>query len=391
MVDDRRRLAGLRAKHRLKPRTGLLALLLVGVASTVTWPNVRAAATTTTCAEARGWPAADRLFRGDRRWLGADGAFSVDLGGGRVLWLFGDSWVDAAGSGSRGNAVMLRNTIAIQQGYDPADATIRFHWRAPAAGEARAFFTPAWDDDAWYWPGHGIRLGERLLIFLNRLRPADDDFGFASAGWAIVSITNVDAEPGDWRIESIDAPDDPDGITPGFASVLRHEDYVYAFGTPDAEKSHPLMAARWPVAALERGELSAMQWWGGAAGWVADPEAHARVPLFDHGQSEMSVHFDASHGQFVAVQSVGFGAADVGIRQADTLTDTWTSPQRVYSPPEKAKPNATIYAAKAHPELEGADLVLTYATNSFRFMDHLEDADTYYPHFVRLTHCEDRR
>jgi len=39
------------------------------------------------------WPEADRLFHSDPHWLGADAAFSVDLGLGRVLWLFGDSFV----------------------------------------------------------------------------------------------------------------------------------------------------------------------------------------------------------------------------------------------------------------------------------------------------------
>jgi hypothetical protein len=38
-------------------------------------------------------PEADRLFHSDPRWLGADAAFSIDLGGGRVWWLFGDSFV----------------------------------------------------------------------------------------------------------------------------------------------------------------------------------------------------------------------------------------------------------------------------------------------------------
>jgi hypothetical protein len=39
------------------------------------------------------WPEADRLFHSDPRWLGADAAYSVDLGRGRFLWLFGDGFV----------------------------------------------------------------------------------------------------------------------------------------------------------------------------------------------------------------------------------------------------------------------------------------------------------
>jgi hypothetical protein len=46
-----------------------------------------------------------------------------------------------------------------------------------------------------------------------------------------------------------------------------------------------------------------------------------------------------------------------------------------------------IYAAKAHPELTGADLVITYATNTFEFAEQLTDSLPYYPRFVRLTRC----
>ena len=47
------------------------------------------------------WPEADSLFRSDPLWLGADAAFSVDLGRGRVLWLFGDSFVASKSAETR--------------------------------------------------------------------------------------------------------------------------------------------------------------------------------------------------------------------------------------------------------------------------------------------------
>lgn len=46
-----------------------------------------------------------------------------------------------------------------------------------------------------------------------------------------------------------------------------------------------------------------------------------------------------------------------------------------------------IYAAKAHPELEGADLALTYATNTFQPGELATDSTIYYPRFVHLTRC----
>jgi hypothetical protein len=59
----------------------------------------------------------------------------------------------------------------------------------------------------------------------------------------------------------------------------------------------------------------------------------------------------------------------------------------VYRPPEYERPNIMIYSAKAHPQLTGAELVLTYSTNTFEFEEHLTDPSIYYPRFVRLTAC----
>jgi hypothetical protein len=59
----------------------------------------------------------------------------------------------------------------------------------------------------------------------------------------------------------------------------------------------------------------------------------------------------------------------------------------VYRPPEYYRPKVMIYAAKAHPELTGADLVLTYATNTFEFAEQLTDTLIYYPRFLRFARC----
>ena len=48
---------------------------------------------------------------------------------------------------------------------------------------------------------------------------------------------------------------------------------------------------------------------------------------------------------------------------------------------------AAPHGDKAHPELTGADLILTYATNTFEFAEHLSDSLIYYPRFVRLNRC----
>jgi len=76
---------------------------------------------------AQRWPEAEMLFKRDRYWLGGDGAYSLILGPGRVLWLFGDSFIGNGSSRDRKDAGIVRNTIAIQKGCDPAVSSAAFY------------------------------------------------------------------------------------------------------------------------------------------------------------------------------------------------------------------------------------------------------------------------
>jgi hypothetical protein len=199
---------------------------------------------------------------------------------------------------------------------------------------------------------------------------------------------NPDAEPSAWRVRALDTPPNPLGILVGFAAVVRQGEYVYALGSQNPVKSHPIYAARWPAERVRRGELLDPEWWAGERlGWVRDSSSAPRWPLFENGQAELTVHVDAATRWFLAVHTQGFGAADVTMRAAPTLTGPWTAPRMIYRPPEYYRPNVMIYAGKAHPHLTGADLVLTYATNTFEFGELTAGSAIYYPRFVRLTSC----
>src|SRR5262245_24479072 len=87
------------------------------------------------------WTEADTLFRSDPRWLGADGALTIPLGGQRTLWLFGDTFVATSAANVRGESEMVRNTIALQTGLDPRSASMEFRWAIGADGTPASFFS----------------------------------------------------------------------------------------------------------------------------------------------------------------------------------------------------------------------------------------------------------
>ena len=278
------------------------------------------------------------------------------------------------------------HTVAIQTGADPSKASIKFYWGEADDGTPAAFVPDRNDERHWF--GNGVRVGNRLLLFLNRVRNSDGGLGFESAGWTAWMVDNPDSEPSAWQMRELKTPENSLGVLVGFAAVLQLGGHVYAFGSEDPVKSHPIYAARWTAEQVVSGRLLAPEWWAGhRLGWVADASRAPRWPLFENGQSELSIHWEQATQRFLGVNTQGFGAADVVIRAAPALTGPWSAPRMLYRPTEYYRPNAMIYAAKAHQQLAGGDLLLTYASNSFRFSEMISDHSIYFPRFVRLMRC----
>lgn len=324
------------------------------------------------------WPEADRLFRGDPAWRGGDAALSIDLGGDRILWLFGDSFV-AKGStaSSRRDCAMVRNSVAIQQGRDPSTATMTFaHVRD--AGGPRSFFPE--DGDRWFWPNHGVRLGDAVYVFLARIVSAPGDgLGFAADGWELARLRGLDRAPEAWSLERLGAVATPFRTVVGAAVV--HEDGHVVATAVDEPGDHSVRLVRWVDADLAAGALDRAEWWDGAA-WTRGAPRSAVVAA--EVSTEMSLS-RANSGEWLLVHSRGFGASDVVARRASRLEGPYGAPEVIGRPPESDGPRPFVYAGKAHPELAGADLVVTYATNALDFGELVANESLYYPRFLRLS------
>ena len=332
---------------------------------------------------AEAWPAADALFHRDPRWRGGDAAYSVPLGNDRVLWLFGDSFIATGAAPGRRASRMVRNSIAIQRGLDPSTASMTFGWRTDSTGPA-SFFPE--DGDRWYWPGHGIRIGRALVLFLLRIRSTPGEgLGFRADGWRVALIESPDARPSDWTVRILPPPAGPDSMVVGTATWREGPDVVaLAIREPG---DHSGYLVRWPAEDLARGRLDGARWWAGdSAGWVGARALRGRpeVVIEDAG-SECSLHRDRRTGKQVHVRTIGFGASEIGVSFAARPQGPWSRTTSVFRPPESDRKDAFVYAGKGHPQLAGADLVLTYAANTFAPFEVLvADTTLYWPRFVRL-------
>ncbi len=331
-------------------------------------------------ASGRLWPEADSLFHSDPRWIGGDGAYSVDLGGGRVLWLFGDSLIASDPSDPvRAHSKMVRNSIAVETGYDPSNCFMQFYW-PEQAGDPQSFVaeTPG----HWYWPMHGIRVDETLVLFYERLNTPDGDpTGFETDAWTAAVVDGPDADPAAWRIEPATLPATSHGVTVGEA-VVRRGDRVYLYGS--AGFTHSIYVARTSADFVRAGRLDALEWWTGD-GWSAAADASPKA-IVDIGHPELSVHYDARLAEYVMVHGEGAYASTLALRVADDPQGPWSDPRDILRPPESLEPDPFVYAGKAHPELSGGDLVATYVPSSNRDKPVEDDKRLYYPHFVKVTY-----
>jgi len=320
------------------------------------------------------WPEADKLFHSDPRWLGADAAYSIDLGRGRVLWMFNDTFVASKVGDGRSHSAFVRNTVAIQSGYDPSHATIKFYWRTKRGKPGEIFPN---EGKVWMWPGSGIHIGNRLLLFCERVAAdhSKNSLGFKSVGWNAYWVTNPDDEPIAWRLKIAARIRDTVVMA---SQALQVDGFVYLFG--QSEPEHDLYMARLSVQTLANGKLAPLEWWTGSNWQTA--KANRRPIIHDAG-TETSVQRNPDGTDFFEVNSEGFGAADLILRRAQKLEGPWSAPEKIYRPPESDAPDAFVYAGKSHAELTGADLILTYVANGFN-ESVARDMSRYFPRFVKV-------
>jgi hypothetical protein len=327
----------------------------------------------------------DAVFHQDPRWLGGDAAYSIELGGGRSLWLFGDSFIATSPARVRSEAAFIRNSVAVMTGTDLGSVTMQFAWREATA--PTSFFAET--GDHWFWPGGGVRVpGGPAIVFLNDIRPdSNEGLGFAGAGFTAVRIPDPSGPPAGWAIEPTTVAAPPFAKTSNVACTTLHDGFLYALVTGNA--AHDGWFARWPLAALS-GDPGAPTWWTGN-GWTAQASVTGSpAVVVADGATECSLHFDVPTSTWVYVYSRGFGKTTVAVRTSSSVTGPWSAPIDALTPPESLVERPFVYAAKAHPQLRLDDgaLLVTFADNSFTFADVLDPAKAstlYWPHVAYLS------
>ena len=351
----------------------------------------------------------DAAFERTEGWTGADVAGTIDLGGGRSLWLFGDTWIGAVESNRHTKtSTLVANSIAIQeQGHNPQP--IHFFWgNSNSTARPAAWFVPD-DTNTWFWPaGSGTVVNDaggrtRLVVFLNEISRRDGDasvFGFKLVGGSVALIQRLDAPPDRWMVRRVKNPhvivsaSNRVNTTWG-ADVVPVTDYsipggawLFIYGVRETTTTNKdLLIARCPAESID--DFSTWRFYAGQGRWAT--EAGQAVSIADDMVNEFSVDLLpwGDREKFALVQSEGGFGRRISLRTADRPEGPWTEPAAVYTVDElSASSNYFTYAARAHNELsQGNELLVSYIVNSLDFGEMVHRADIYRPRFIRVKLC----
>ncbi|MEV7805741.1 hypothetical protein AB0O28_22610 [Microbispora sp. NPDC088329] len=319
-------------------------------------------------------------------WSGADGTQSVLLPSGRRAWFFSDTYLGDGALRPTFDKSILRNSIVVQDGANPATASLRTvtggntcrerDTSIPNAADRYAYSpvrsTTTGNDPAgeYYWSATGKVLGDNVVWFYLKGRNLE----FLNSSMAIIPVSRLDSSSV-VNVVPVDLPkhsyygsnnpiiwgssvvDDPDGKT-----------YIYGWAVVDSSNRKKPFLARVPKAQLT--DFNAWRFYKGSGQWTSDGGATGQaqaVPL-NSAYTDPMYSVITLNGRYWLVTLDPTTHAMV----AYPSTTRWgfsTSRVTLYTPPEnvgQAPEFKLIYDLHVHKGLStsGDSVVISYNVNS---------------------------
>ncbi|MCO6478290.1 MAG: T9SS type A sorting domain-containing protein, partial [Phaeodactylibacter sp.] len=312
-------------------------------------------------------------FRQESGWQAGDATISAPLPDGRVLWLFGDSYVDRP--------------------YTPADTSLHCWFNKnnalviqDSAGLSYHMTLVPSTPGHFYWPGKGFYHEGKVYIFLFERTFSGGNLTFVGSRYAELSYPGLE-------LLGVHAIPNPQGIEFGKAAFVDHANgWLYVYGSKKFPFWYQYYAARCPLNNL----MQEWSYWDGSA-WATQPNLSTNLFSSLDGCPSFSV-FPYNGKYFLLSQENGYLTCglgrDIKLFVADEPQGPFSFLELVYTVEDtyEGLPLAT-YNAQAHPGI-GGDLLVSYNLNDVNLANSgcprqcntssRFNADTYRPKFVRM-------
>lgn len=315
-------------------------------------------------------PYFDSLFtRYGGGWTGGDVGYSHLLPDGRVMWLWGDSFLDTVYPNRRRPVVpFIHNSITIT---DDAGNFTTFH--GGSEKNPKAFFPSK--DPKIYWTNSAFLSKDKKYAYILMANIFNTNeggiFGFKFRGSSVglielSTMTKIGVK--DFSMDS---------IIDWTATTLEEENYVYIYGAESTKYTKFAHVCRTSV----NNPMKKIEYFDGT-NWTTDAKKSSRLLK---GVSEQFSVFNYQNKYYLLTQEGFIFSPDIYLYDAASPVGPFTNKRKVYTTPQTGG-NIITYNAVAHPQyIKDGQLLISYSVNSTDGRDLYKNADNYRPYFVRLS------
>jgi hypothetical protein len=257
-------------------------------------------------------------------------------------------------------------------------------------GKPKALFVPP-DGRGWFWLFAGAKIDDKLHVFLPRFEKTKEPgaFGFRGIDLWLGTVTNPGDVPTAWKVNYSKVPfaEFTNERKRSFGSaLLRADDHVYIYGY-DEKPGKPFPSRKLLVARVPVDKLAEFPLWRFLARDKWNVDAADAVGQADGLATEFSVSYLPGLKRYALVYTENGLSERILARFSSSPEGPWSDPVLLYKCPEtKENKRVFTYAAKAHPHLAGGnELIISYVVNAYEFGSVIDNAELYWPRFVRVT------
>lgn len=304
------------------------------------------------------------FFRRTQGAIAMDGGFSIPLSNHKVLWLFGDTYIDHYDSttGTVPCLFNVRNSALLQ----PLN---NWQWRQTRTllsngPGLKNFLKNSTNSNHFIWPSSGIQLGDTVYVYCNRMKniKKKGGLGFGSNGppvWAKLTLP-------DMKVVSFSPLPDFGKVAFGTRFIKDEKNgYVYVYGSHGLTGTftNEIVLARFPINSPEHN----WTYWDGKE-WttrISNIASIDSVPAFSWDICKVKNKYLLLYAAF----SLGCDQGkEIYAAVSDNMTGPFSKAKSIYTIPDTVQGHHPFfYGVIAHPEYMNKknELLVTYCINGY--------------------------